>query len=329
MRTLVVGGAGYIGSHVVLALLDAGPFHVAVLDDFSTGHRINVPDMAELFEGDFRDRTFLHQVFRAFRPQAVIHLAALKAAGESMNIPVTYANHNLIGSLGLIHTCLEYGIEAFVFSSTAAVYGDPVYLPLDEDHPTKPINFYGYTKLAIEEHLSWYSQLSGLSYASLRYFNAAGYDASGRVQGLETDPRNLIPIVMETAAGLRPSLSVFGDDYPTPDGTCVRDYIHVTDLADAHVRALEAVAKHGSLICNLGTGSGFSVLEVLASARKVTSRPIPSVISARRPGDPPQLWASNDRATRLLGWKPQHSDLGTLLNTAWQVIRPQILEEQT
>lgn len=321
VKVWVVGGAGYIGSHVCKALLKAGHEPV-VFDNLSTGHRDNVLPGAFLQVGDILDREALKAAAAEHRFDAVVHLAALKAAGESMLDPVTYSRHNITGSLNLLEAVLEAGIPSFVFSSSAAVYGAPTYLPLDERHPTRPENYYGHTKLAIEEFLEWYGKLKGLKHVSLRYFNAAGYDPEGEVRGLEKNPANLLPIVMETARGWRKGMQVFGDDYDTPDGSCLRDYIHVTDLAAGHVAALEHLHRGGAnLRVNLGTGAGASVLEMIRRAREITGREIPAAIAPRRPGDPAVVVASADEAKRVLGWEARHSDLDTLLKTTWEAYR--------
>lgn len=326
-RVLVVGGAGYIGAHITLALLEENALEMAVMDDLSSGYRENVPEGVAFFHANMLDTAALDEVLREFRPTAIIQLAALKAAGDSMTDPVSYASHNLGGSMTLIHGALAAGVQQIVFSSTAAVYGEPEYLPLDENHPTNPTNFYGFTKLQIEHLLAWYAQLKGLRFASLRYFNAAGYDAKGRVRGLEKNPKNLVPIVMEVACGLRPHIEIFGDDYPTPDGTCVRDYIHVTDLADAHVRALRYLDCQTRLTCNLGTGNGHSVIDVIESTRRVTGRKVTSKVVGRRRGDPPSLWASNRLAQSALGWQPRHSQLDAMVASTWNTYQTVVAKE--
>jgi UDP-glucose 4-epimerase len=253
---------------------------------------------------------------------AIVHLAASKAAGESMLVPEKYSVQNLTGTINIINAACEAGIRTLVFSSSAAVYGEPKYLPIDELHPQNPENYYGFTKLEIERILAWYDKLKGLKFAALRYFNAAGYDPAGVIHGLEKNPANLIPVIMEVAAGMRPKLSVFGTDYPTPDGTGVRDYIHVSDLASAHLAALEYVARKGeSITVNLGSEAGLSVLELIEAARRITGKAIPADIVGRRPGDPAKLVASSAAAKRLLGWEARHSDLETLISTTWQAYR--------
>ncbi len=315
---LVTGGAGYIGSHLVHDLVEQG-HSVVVLDNLSLGRKENVPAQAELIVGDVHNPQDLQKAF-AQNIDVVFHFAAWKAAGESMINPSKYGQNNICGSLQLIDACVKHGVRYFVFSSSAAVYGDPQYLPVDEKHPTRPVNYYGYTKLAIEENLQWYSKLKGLNYAALRYFNATGYDVKGRVKGKEKNPANLSPVVMETLAGLREKMQVFGNDYPTPDGTGIRDYIHVNDLASAHILAMNYLFNQGkNLVVNLGTGKGHSVLEVIKAAEKVTGRKVPYEIVERRPGDPPELVASCDLAYQLLGWKAQYSDLETIFKSMMPV----------
>jgi UDP-glucose 4-epimerase len=319
MRICVAGGAGYIGSHVALRLLEAG-HEVVVYDNLSTGNRSSVPTAATFVQGDVGDAVGALAALTGC--QAIVYLAAWKAAGESMVDPLKYSRNNLVNTLTFLQAAHEAKVGIVVFSSSAAVYGSPVRVPIDEEHPTLPENYYGFTKLEIERVLHWYDRLLGTKSACLRYFNAAGYDAQGRVSGLERNPANLIPIVMEAACGLRPEVQVFGDDYETADGTGVRDYIHVTDLAEAHVLAVEYLASGGaSLTVNLGTGRGHSVLEVIRGTEALLGRQIPCRVVARRPGDPATLWASGERAKALLGWQPQHSELETILRTTLAAYR--------
>ena len=310
---LVVGGAGYIGSHVVKALRDAGRQPV-VFDNLSTGLRENLFPEIPFIHGDLLIPEQVRAAMRGIR--SVIHLAALKAAGDSMLEPERYALHNLNGTVNLLHAAGTAGIRHFVFSSSAAVYGEPQYLPLDENHPTEPANFYGQTKLQIEMLLSWFSRLRDMRYAGLRYFNAAGYDPDGEVRGLEKEPNNLLPLVLETLLGWRENLEVYGTDYDTEDGSCIRDYIHVSDLADAHLRALNFLEEHDEdLVVNLGTSKGISVLEILDAARKVSGMDLRVIHSDRRPGDPAVVLASAEKAERLLEWSPAFSDVETILKT--------------
>ena len=320
MRVLLVGGAGYIGSHVAIAFLEKG-HQIAVFDNLSSGSRTNIHTDAQFFEGDILDQQSLLEVC-AEGWDAVIHLAAFKAAGESMVNPEKYSINNISGSLNLMMAAVEHNIQTFVLSSSAAVYGEPEYLPVDEAHPTNPSNYYGFTKLDIERNLGWYDQLRGLNYASLRYFNAAGYDPEGRVTGIEKNPANLIPIVMEVAVGAREELLLFGNDYYTKDGTGVRDYIHVTDLAEAHVKAAEQVfASRKSMVVNLGSETGLSVLEIVESARKITGSKIPLNIVERRAGDPAKLVASAKLASKLLNWKARYSSAEEIIETTWRVYK--------
>jgi len=310
---LVVGGAGYIGSHVVKALRDAGRQPV-VFDNLSTGLRENLFPEIPFIHGDLLIPEQVRAAMRGIR--SVVHLAALKAAGDSMLEPERYALHNLNGTVNLLHAAGTAGVRHFVFSSSAAVYGEPQYLPLDENHPTEPANFYGQTKLQIEMLLSWFSRLRNMRYAGLRYFNAAGYDPDGEVRGLEKEPNNLLPLVLETLLGWRENLEVYGTDYDTEDGSCIRDYIHVSDLADAHLRALNFLEEQDEdLVVNLGTSKGISVLEILDAARKVSGMDLPVILSDRRPGDPAVVLASAEKAERLLEWRPAFSDVETILKT--------------
>ena len=310
---LVVGGAGYIGSHVVKALRDAGRQPV-VFDNLSTGLRENLFSEIPFIHGDLLIPEQVRAAMKGIR--SVVHLAALKAAGDSMLEPERYALHNLNGTVNLLHAAGTAGVRHFVFSSSAAVYGEPQYLPLDENHPTEPANFYGQTKLQIEMLLSWFSRLRNMRYAGLRYFNAAGYDPDGEVRGLEKEPNNLLPLVLETLLGWRENLEVYGTDYDTEDGSCIRDYIHVSDLADAHLRALNFLEEQDEdLVVNLGTSKGISVLEILDAARKVSGMDLPVILSDRRPGDPAVVLASAEKAERLLEWSPAFSDVETILKT--------------
>ncbi len=310
---LVVGGAGYIGSHVVKALRDAGRKPV-VFDNLSTGLRENLFPDIPFIHGDLLIPEQVRAAMRGIR--SVVHLAALKAAGDSMLEPERYALHNLNGTVNLLHAAGTAGVRHFVFSSSAAVYGEPQYLPLDENHPTEPANFYGQTKLQIEMLLSWFSRLRNMRYAGLRYFNAAGYDPDGEVRGLEKEPNNLLPLVLETLLGWRENLEVYGTDYDTEDGSCIRDYIHVSDLADAHLRALSFLEEQDEdLVLNLGTSKGISVLEILDVAKKVSGMDLPVIHSDRRPGDPAVVLASAEKAERLLEWSPAFSDVETILKT--------------
>ena len=321
MKVLVTGGAGYIGSHLVLDLVESG-HEVIVFDDLSLGSRENINGSAKFFHGSTLVMDDLDGVFSG-GIDAVFHLAAYKAAGESMVAPEKYTSNNLNGTSNLLNAMIKYDVKTFIFSSSAAIYGYPEYLPIDEGHPLKPINYYGFTKLIIEQKLEWYRQLKGLKYAALRYFNAAGYDVNRRIQGLEKSPQNLLPIVMEVASGQRDYMSVFGDDYETIDGTGVRDYIHVNDLASAHVKTLDYLQENDSLSVNLATGVGYSVLDVITEAKNITGKEIDHEIGGRRPGDPAELVAVSRTAGERLGWEAKYSDLKTILISMWNVYNPE------
>jgi UDP-glucose 4-epimerase len=313
MRTLVTGGAGYIGATTVGALLANG-HEVVVYDNLSNGHRDAVPAEVPLVEGDIADRRKLDLTFQKHRPEAVLHFAASIEAGESMQLPEKHFRNNTAGTLTLLESMLSNKVGKLIFSSTAAVYGEPRRIPIEETDPLEPANAYGESKVLVERMLAWFAHIHGLRYASLRYFNAAGSDGcSGECHHPES---HVIPVVLRAAEGGEP-ISIFGTDYPTADGTCIRDYIHVSDLADAHVRALGALAEPASLIYNLGNGRGFSVREVMESARRVTGRTIEVIESQRRAGDPAVLVASSEKIRRELGWRPQHPELDAIIRSAW------------
>ena len=313
MRALVTGGAGYIGSVVAERLLEEG-HDVVVVDNLSTGHREAVPASATLVVVDLRDRRALRDALAGRRFDAVIHLAASSLVGESMEDPGKYFENNLVGGVNLLEESAAAGAKRFVLSSTAATYGEPEEVPITEDSDTVPTNPYGESKLLFERILAWYSRLGRLSWISLRYFNAAGAsEALGEDREHET---HLIPLVLD-AASTGGEVRVFGDDYPTSDGTCVRDYIHVLDLADAHILALAALERGVQGVFNLGSGTGFSVNDVIAVAEKVTGQSIRRVIAPRRPGDPATLVASSRRAQELLGWRPKRADLESIVRSAW------------
>ena len=322
MNVLVIGGAGYIGSHAVLELCENG-HSVAVFDNLSTGHLINIDSRAEFIQGNILNNDDLKDVFNE-KFDAVFHFAALKAAGESMLEPGKYATSNITGTINILNQMVENNVTNFIFSSTAAVYGMPEYLPVDENHPVNPINFYGHTKLAIENLLHWYSKLKGIRFGALRYFNAAGYDINGRIKGLEKNPANLLPIVLETAIGKRDSMDIYGDDYNTPDGTGIRDYIHVNDLATAHLRTLNYIIKtKENLTLNLATGKGYSVLEVIEKMQEIIGKNINYKIIDRRPGDPSELIAVSKLANEYLNWKCNYSDIKTILQSMWDIYSQQ------
>jgi UDP-glucose 4-epimerase len=316
---LVTGGAGYIGSHAVLALQQAG-YQVVVLDNLVYGHRDLVETVlkAELVVGDTNDRALLDQLFAARRFDAVIHFAAYAYVGESVSHPDKYYRNNVLGTLTLLEAMVAANIKQMVFSSTCATYGIPNAVPIPEDHPQNPINPYGATKLMVERILADFDVAYGLKSVCFRYFNAAGADPAGRLGEDHNPETHLIPLVLMAALGQRESVSVFGTDYPTNDGTCIRDYIHVSDLADAHVLGLKYLLNGGvSERFNLGNGLGFSVKQVIDTARQVTGREIVAIEQDRRPGDPPALVGSADRARQALGWNPQYADLETILTHAW------------
>ncbi len=318
MKILVLGGAGYIGSHVVKDLL-ANHMEVVVYDDLSTGSQQNLFEKAEFIKGSILDYPALLSAMKK-NIDAVILLAGKKAVGESMENPEKYALNNLSGNINVLNAMAESGIKKIVFSSSAAVYGTPQYLPLDENHPLNPMSFYGFTKAEMEKYMQWYDKLKGIKFVSLRYFNAVGYDEEGSIRGLEQNPQNLLPIVMEAISGKRNSMSVFGNDYDTRDGTCIRDYIHVSDLADAHTKALLYLDKNEqSLVLNLGTETGISVLEIIKETERLTGKTVPYKIAPRRPGDPAIVTASAKKAFDALGWKATHSGLENIILSTWRL----------
>ena len=320
MKVLVIGGAGYIGSHVVKEMMKAG-HKVTVFDNLSSGLRENLFPENEFIYGNILIPSDLDEAFaREF--DGFVHLAAFKAVGESMEHPEKYSVNNITGTLNIMNAAVKHNCLRMIFSSSAAIFGMPAYLPIDEDHPKNPMNYYGFTKLEIEEFMEWYDRIKNMRFAALRYFNAAGYDPDGQIKGLERNPQNLLPRVMETAVGMRKQLCVFGTDYETRDGTCIRDYIHVTDLARAHVMALDYIAKNDvSVKLNLGTEKGTTVKELIDAARRITGKPIPAKDDARRAGDPASLYATSKKAKELLGWEPQFSDVDTLVSTTWNVYK--------
>ena len=317
MAVLVLGGAGYIGSHTAYELIDNG-VDVVIADNLETGHKEAVHPKARFYQGDIRDRAFLDGLFEKEPIQGVIHFAANSLVGESMTNPLKYYDNNLCGTKVLLESMVAHGVDKIVFSSTAATYGEPESVPILETDRTQPTNCYGETKLSMEHMMSWVSKAHGLRYVALRYFNACGAHASGKIGEAHNPETHLIPLILQVPNGQREKISVFGDDYPTPDGTCIRDYIHVTDLAQAHILALDYLMKGGdNNVFNLGNGVGFSVNEVIEVARAVTGHPIPAEVSPRRAGDPAQLIASSEKAKSVLGWKPQYDDLNTIVSSAW------------
>ncbi len=317
MKILVTGGAGYIGSHAVRALIEAGR-EVVVLDDLSTGFREAVHPDAKFYNIDIHDGDALNELFQAEDIGGVIHFAAFSQVGESMQKPLKYYDNNLSGTLSLIKAMVRNGVKYIVFSSTAATYGEPERVPILESDRTKPTNCYGETKLAIEKMMKWTGGAHDLHYVALRYFNACGAHPSGEIGEAHDPETHLIPLILQVPLGKREAISVFGDDYPTRDGTCIRDYIHVCDLSDAHILALDYLMNGGeSDVFNLGNGEGFTVKEVIETARRVTGHPIPAEICPKRAGDPAQLVASSEKARSILGWDPRYNDLETIIETAW------------
>ena len=319
MKVLVLGGAGYIGSHTVYRLIEEENVQVVIIDNLETGFKEAVHPEASFYEGDIRNRAFVDSVLRA-EPDidAVIHFAANSQVGESMVNPLKYYDNNLMGTKVLLEALLAHGINKIVFSSTAATYGEPERVPIVETDKTEPTNTYGETKLAMEKMFKWVSKAHDLRYVSLRYFNACGAHKSGKIGEAHNPETHLIPLILQVPNGKRPFISVFGTDYPTKDGTCIRDYIHVTDLAQAHILAVKyLMAGNDSDVFNLGNGVGFTVKEVIETAEKVTGQSIKVVEEGRRAGDPAVLIASSEKARRVLGWKPEHNSLEEIIKTAW------------
>lgn len=317
MAILVTGGAGYIGSHTVVELISRGE-SVVVIDNLVTGHRPAVSAAARFYEGDIRDAGLLKQIFTENEIEAVIHFAASSLVGESVSNPLKYYDNNLIGTHSLVSAMAEHGVNKIVFSSTAATYGEPERVPIEETAPTRPESPYGETKLAMENLFRWCDQAYGVKFVSLRYFNACGAHPDGTIGEDHTPESHLIPIILQVPLGQRDQIGIFGDDYPTEDGTCIRDYIHVMDLANAHFQALSYLrAGNPSDVFNLGSGTGFSVKQVIELAREVTGHPIPATVSPRRAGDPAVLIASSDKARKVLQWQPRFHDLKTIIETAW------------
>ena len=317
MSVLVLGGAGYIGSHTVYELIDKGE-EVIIADNLQTGYMKAVHPKAKFYKGDIRDKEFLDSLFQKEKPEAVIHFAANSLVGESMVDPLKYYDNNLYGTMVLLKSMVENKIGKIVFSSTAATYGEPENIPILETDKTEPSNTYGETKLAMEKLFKWVAQAHGIKYVSLRYFNACGAHKSGNIGEAHNPETHLIPLILQVPNNKRPEIKIFGDDYDTPDGTCIRDYIHVTDLAQAHILAVEYLLNGGkSDIFNLGNGVGYSVREVIETARKVTGHPIPAIETPRRAGDPARLVASSEKARTILGWNPCHAELEEIISSAW------------
>lgn len=321
MAILVCGGAGYIGSHMVSELLDLGE-EVIVVDNLQTGHKAAVRAEATLYIGDLRNESFLEEVFKNHTIEAVVHFAADSLVGESVTNPLKYYDNNVNGAMTLLKVMHANDVKRIVFSSTAATYGEAKNFPIQESDDTIPTNPYGETKLAIEKMLKWCEAAYGIHYVALRYFNVAGAHIDGRLGEDHFPETHLIPIILQVALGKREVISIFGDDYETHDGSCIRDYIHVTDLANAHILALKKLQKEEtSGIYNLGSGTGFTVKEVIETARKVTGHPIPAEIAPRRAGDPARLVASSEKAQVELGWYPQYTSLETMIGSAWNWFR--------
>lgn len=317
MSILVTGGAGYIGSHAVYQLIDQG-LDVVIVDNLQTGHRGAIHPKAKFYEGDLRDRDFMREVFRKETIEGVIHFAANSLVGESMEKPLQYYDNNVYGTQILLESMIDAGVKYIVFSSTAATYGEPEAVPITEEMPTVPTNTYGETKLAMENMMKWCEQAHSIRFVSLRYFNVAGARSTGEIGEDHNPETHLIPVVLETALGKREKITIFGDDYPTKDGTCIRDYIHVEDLIDAHILALNYLKNGGpSDIFNLGSSQGFSVKEIVEMAREVTGKEIRAEIGPRRAGDPSILIASSEKAKKILGWTPSRTNIEQIIKDAW------------
>ena len=315
---LVTGGAGYIGSHVVDALCEENK-SVIVYDNLSSGFKENLNPKATFILGDFTNKEDLNDLFSNYEFNSVIHMAALKSvAGSNRNLSI-YAENNIFGSLNVINKAIEYGIDKFIFSSTAAVYGDPLYNPIDEDHQLNPINFYGFTKLYVENYLKWMLRDNRMKFVNLRYFNAAGYSTKPNlIKHIENNPQNLLPKIMETFCGISSSINIYGNKYPTKDGTCVRDYIHVVDIANAHLDAIKYLDKYSSTSINLSNGYGYSVLEIINHAQNITKKDLMYNFTAAREGDPAILIASNIKANKELQWKAKLS-INIIIESMWKI----------
>ncbi|CAG8467320.1 14020_t:CDS:1 [Acaulospora morrowiae] len=319
MKVLICGGAGYIGSHLVRELLTQPGYEIIVLDNLSKGHVESIPTGVEFENANICDKESLERVFSKHKPDAVMHFCASIAVGESVTDPLGYYENNVVGTIYLLQTMIKHNVKYFIFSSTAAIFGNPEETPIADNAPTKPINPYGDTKLTVEKILAWTEDAHGLKYVCLRYFNACGAHESGEI-GEDHDPEtHLIPVVLQVPLGQREFIKIYGDDYDTKDGTCVRDYIHVTDLATAHIKALEYLVRvNKSDRFNLGSGEGYTVKEVIEAVRKVTGHPIPEVIEARRAGDPAVLIAGSERAEKILGWRRKYNKVEDIVATAWK-----------
>ena len=314
MKLVVTGGAGYVGGTVAVQLLKEG-HEVTIIDSLVHAQRKYVPEGATFVQADLADRERVEEVLRESNAEGVLHFAALIEAGESMQKPELYFRNNTASTLSLLEAMHNTGVKKLVFSSTAAVYGEPAFVPIPENATLQPTNTYGESKLLVEQMLTWLNRIHGLRYASLRYFNVAGAIPNrGEAHEPET---HIIPLILDVALGRREKILIYGEDYPTPDGSCIRDYVHVADLADAHLLAFNALNEHDKLIFNLGNGSGFSVKEVIEAARRITGHPIPAEVKPRRPGDPARLVASSEQAKQILGWTPKRADIDVILRDAW------------
>ncbi|WP_413488312.1 UDP-glucose 4-epimerase GalE [Carnobacterium divergens] len=317
MTILVLGGAGYIGSHGVDQLIEKG-YQVVVVDNLQTGHKEAIHKDARFYQGDIRDKAFLQGIFKKEKIDGVLHFAANSLVGESMEQPLMYFNNNVYGTQIVLEVMEEFDVKKIVFSSSAATYGEAKVMPIAESAPTNPTNPYGETKLMMEKMLKWCEEAYQMNYVALRYFNVAGAKINGQIGEDHTPETHLIPLVLQTALGQRAQLSIFGNDYDTPDGTCIRDYVHVQDLIAAHILALEYLeAGNSSNIFNLGSSTGFSVQEIVEAARKITGKEIPTKVEARRAGDPSTLVAASQKAQEMLGWKPEYTTMETIIESAW------------
>lgn len=318
MSIIVLGGAGYIGSHAVAELVNRG-YNVVVVDNLKTGHKEAIHEKAKFYQGDIRDKDFLSSVFDRETVAGVMHFAASSLVGESMEEPLQYLNNNVYGTQILLEVMEQFGVKNIVFSSSAATYGEPEQVPIIESMPTNPESTYGDTKLIMEKMMKWCDKAYGMKYVALRYFNVAGAKSDGTIGEDHQPESHLVPIILQVALGQREKLAIYGDDYNTPDGTCIRDYVHVEDLIDAHIRSLEYLENGGeSNIFNLGSSKGFSVQEILVAARSVTEKTIPAEVVARRAGDPGILIASSDKAKEILGWEQKYTDIKDIIATAWK-----------
>ena len=317
MTVLVLGGAGYIGSHAVDQLITKG-YDVAVVDNLKTGHKESLPDKARFYQGDIRDKAFMEDVFTKENIEGVIHFAASSLVGESMEIPLDYLNNNVYGTQVVLEVMEKYNVKSIIFSSSAATYGEPKVIPIEETAATNPESTYGETKLMMEKMLKWCDKAYGMRFVALRYFNVAGAKLDGTIGEDHNPESHLLPIILQTALGQREKFTIYGEDYETPDGTCIRDYVHVVDLIDAHILALEYLqAGNSSNTFNLGSSTGFSVKQMLEAAREVTGKEIPATVVSRRAGDPSTLIAASDKAREVLGWKPQYTDVNKIIESAW------------